>query len=58
MVYGVARISCKCNNEFQDKRYGIGVRIANTTKKQDKDFCEVRCTVCSALQRITPSKVK
>ena len=37
-------IKCECKNEFQDKRYGKGRRLANQTKKSDgKVF---RCTVC------------
>ncbi len=57
MKNGTARVPCKCSNEFQDKAYGAGVRVANATAKQDKDYAEVRCTVCKQLHRVNPSKV-
>jgi len=34
----------KCEHEFQDERYGKGVRIFTTTHKDNKDG--KRCTVC------------
>ena len=58
MIQGVARVQCKCPHEYQDKQYGTHVRVANTTAKQDKDFVEVRCSVCKAIHRVHPSKVK
>ena len=58
MKNGVARVNCSCQHEQQDKMYGAHTRVANATAKQDKDFVEVRCTVCSKLHRVTPDKVK
>lgn len=58
MKNGVARVLCSCENEFQDKRYGKGVRIANTTAKQDGTSTEVRCTVCGKLHRVSLDKVR
>jgi len=36
------KTKCTCANEYQDKQYGKGIRIANTTGKTNT----VRCTVC------------
>jgi len=35
---------CSCDNDFQDERYGKGMRVMNLMqgKKDDK----VRCTIC------------
>ena len=38
----VALLQCTCKNEWQDKRYGKGVRLHNRMGKTDK----FRCTVC------------
>lgn len=35
-------INCSCNHPYQDKRYGIGKRVGNSTKKENT----YRCTVC------------
>jgi hypothetical protein len=32
---------CGCQHEYQDKRYGLGKRVHNQTKKKTW-----RCTVC------------
>lgn len=58
MKNGVSRVACKCTHEQQDKMYGKGVRVANATAKQDKDFITVRCTVCSALHQVRENQVK
>lgn len=58
MKQGIAHIKCKCSHEYQDKTLGTGVRIANTTAKQDKDIAEVRCTVCKTTHRVNLSQVK
>lgn len=58
MKQGTSLVQCKCAHEYQDKQYGTGVRVANTTQKQDKDFVEVRCTVCKTVSRVNPSKVR
>ncbi|MEW6482869.1 MAG: hypothetical protein AB1397_07765 [bacterium] len=33
---------CNCENNFQDERYGKGMRVFNTAGKGTK----LRCTVC------------
>ena len=38
-------LPCRCENEYQDKRYGKGNRVHNTTFKGDK----ARCTSCLAM---------
>lgn len=35
-------IVCDCQSEYQDKRYGTGHRVANSTDNGD-----YRCTVCN-----------
>lgn len=34
-------VNCTCKHNFQDERYGRGVRVANLTKDN-----KARCTVC------------
>lgn len=47
------KIQCGCKHEFQDKKYGKGVRIANTTaKKPTPGTVIVRCSVCASLQTV------
>ena len=41
--YGTVIKTCTCNSEYQDKRYGIGLRVHNLCNKGEK----ARCTVCS-----------
>lgn len=38
---GTVKVKCTCENAFQDKTYGKGVRVANKTQKDS-----ARCTVC------------
>lgn len=45
-------LPCKCENEFQDKRYGKHMRVHNTTNKEGK----ARCTVCTELNDYKVSK--
>lgn len=58
MKNGVVKLPCKCEHEMQDKMHGKQVRVHNTTAKQDKDFVDVRCTVCGAIQRTKPERIK
>ena len=41
---------CTCKNEYQDKKYGEGMRVKNSTKGFDETREEssiaYRCTVC------------
>jgi len=38
-------LPCGCQHEFQDERYGVGMRVHNLVpKQQGPDFW--RCTVC------------
>lgn len=55
----VARVHCKCDNEFQDKTYGNKVRIANATQRSAPDGkVEVRCTVCKTHHVIPKGQLK
>jgi len=58
MKQGIALVKCGCKHEYQDAKYGHGIRVANTTAKQDKDIATVRCTVCNNTQTVQLSKVK
>lgn len=58
MKQGIAKVTCKCTHEYQDKHCGKGVRIANTTAKQDNNRIEVRCTVCGATHTVNAEQVK
>jgi hypothetical protein len=49
----VVVLPCKCENAYQDKRYGNHMRVHNTTTKEGK----ARCTVCKALNDYKVSKV-
>ena len=41
-------VKCECKNEFQDKRYGVGMRVTTPNNtEQSKGRFVVRCTVCS-----------
>lgn len=57
MNQGTARVICSCENKFQDKMYGMQMRIANATQKGDDKQIAVRCTVCSHIQFVSRSKV-
>ena len=41
--YGTVVKTCTCNSEYQDKRYGVGLRVHNLCSKGEK----ARCTVCT-----------
>ena len=47
-------IKCNCVHEFQDERYGLGMRVHNATAK-DSTY---RCTVCASERRIDNTTVK
>lgn len=38
-------LKCDCKHEYQDQKYGKGMRVHNT-KKKGKDGNLNRCTVC------------
>lgn len=40
--HGTIKVRCTCEHEFQDSRYGKGIRIANLRKAGT----ESSCTVC------------
>lgn len=58
MKQGTAKIQCGCQHEFQDKKYGANTRVANTTQKGDQQNTDVRCTVCSRVQRVADDRIK
>lgn len=47
--YGTVKIRCNCQNAFQDKTYGIGVRVHNRCKGKTADPV-ARCTVCETVR--------
>jgi hypothetical protein len=49
-------IRCKCSHEFQDRRYGAGMRVHNA-KKAKSGGVEYICTVCKNVKD-APSQPK
>lgn len=45
-------IKCKCENAFQDKKYGKKMRVQNKTNDENK----YRCTVCNEINEKEKSK--
>jgi hypothetical protein len=43
------KVKCNCANQYQDKKYGQGIRVANLTQKVVASKPVYRCTVCSTL---------
>ncbi len=43
------KVSCSCNHEYQDSKYGTKIRVATTIMKSVSmgKLTRVRCTVCS-----------
>lgn len=37
-------VKCKCSHEYQDKTYGVGIRLANIGAS--KSSVKYTCTVC------------
>lgn len=58
MIHTTVKHPCTCTHEWQDKEYGKGKRVMNSTAKQDKDFMDVRCTVCSKVHRLSHGQIK
>ena len=58
MKNGTAKVVCTCPHDGQDALHGKGVRVANATAKQDKDYADVRCTVCKKIHRVNINKVR
>jgi hypothetical protein len=48
---GTAIRKCTCAHEFQDKRYGPGMRLHNECKKGDEKGRGYRCTVCADVKK-------
>lgn len=42
---------CKCYSDFQDERYGYGMRVHNVGKRQGS-LRIIRCTVCLDIKEI------
>lgn len=58
MAATVAIVKCECKNDFQDKRYGNQMRVANKTQKGDGTKTDARCTVCSKIHRVLNGRFK
>lgn len=37
---------CGCTNHWQDKRYGVGMRVVNRIKPKSREKAVYRCTAC------------
>lgn len=46
---------CTCKSDFQDRTYGKGMRLMNTTGTDDK-VTGYRCTVCGKEYRLSDVK--
>lgn len=42
---------CTCKHEYQDKKYGRGLRVYNTFKAKNGNM-RGRCTVCKAEKEV------
>ena len=54
-------LHCTCNNTYQDKVYGTGMRVFNEMRSGSKPgkFNGYRCTVCGREEKgITPKTVE
>ena len=60
MKNGSVVVKCLCKNEFQDKTYGEGMRVATVTAKQNdvSKTADVRCTVCGKVHTVSQSTIK
>lgn len=58
MAHGTTRQKCKCTHEYQDQKYGKGVRVMNATERQNENKIDVRCTVCNTVHTVNKSQVK
>lgn len=44
-------LPCGCKNEYQDEKYGKGLRVHNRAKnKGSGTFSNARCTVCEKVK--------
>ena len=48
MRHDPIRVRCSCQSEYQDKKYGNGVRVGTPQNKSRKSggLSAVNCTVC------------
>lgn len=45
-------LTCKCKNEYQDRRYGVGKRVMNALGGgKGGKAGEYRCTVCGSVSK-------
>lgn len=44
-------IKCSCQSEYQDAKYGPGVRVFNKMKGTEKMSGGYRCTVCGTVKK-------
>jgi len=53
-MYGRAKpLPCDCQNDWQDKRYGVGKRLHNPCKSKISNQRKAhRCTVCAAVKEV------
>ena len=39
--------NCSCNHDYQNQRYGVGMRLMNYARKAFNQLGGYRCTVCA-----------
>lgn len=49
---------CSCAHEFQDKEYGVGMRLCNPTGKSGGEAKSYKCTVCGKEHGADKEKTK
>lgn len=42
---------CTCTHEYQDQKYGDGIRVHNPLAKKKEQPQQWRCTVCKAVRK-------
>ena len=43
-------LPCNCKSEFQDTRYGKGMRLFNISQKKGEKSPKKKCTVCNSIK--------
>ena len=46
-------LRCSCKHEFQDERYGRGMRVHNPCSDGGPKHGQARCTVCGAYRYVS-----
>jgi hypothetical protein len=50
-------LKCRCQHDYQDRRYGYGLRVHNGCKSGTSGF-GWRCTVCGNVQEMRAAPIR